>query len=102
MDEEEHNYTFTESVPKGKVTMGNLKKEYTYENNQLIIKNVTDDLNITSFIPLPFKDDDWNTIKENIDTGKYNVGDEKQVTLEGLGTYTLRVVNTSTPPEESI
>ena len=49
-----------------------------------------------------FADDDWSTIIDNVkngNTGDYNVGDTKTIELDGYGTHTLRIANTSTPSE---
>ena len=56
-----------------------------------------------------FASDSWDTIVKNVRAGnidKYNLGDTKEVKLEGFentseeeGTYTLRIANTSTPKE---
>ena len=49
-----------------------------------------------------FSSDSWETISCNVKNGtiaEYNVGDTKEVTLDGYGTHTLRIANTSTPEE---
>ena len=49
-----------------------------------------------------FKDDDWDTIVNNVRNGKtanYQVGDTKEVDMGEFGTHTLRLVNKSTPSE---
>ena len=49
-----------------------------------------------------FETDSWETISCNVKNGNtsaYNVGDTKEVTLDGYGTHTLRIANTSTPDE---
>ena len=105
MDKDDYDFTFTENPPKKlKVLMGEEETDFTYKNNQLIVKNVTADLKITSInkpipTPLSFKTDEWDTIKENINSDVYNVGDERPIEIEGLGTFTLRLSNKSTPPE---
>ena len=48
-----------------------------------------------------FSDDSWETIANNIKSGKgtlYNVGDEKEVEIKGTN-YTVRLANNSTPEE---
>ena len=55
-------------------------------------------------IPAPnsFATDSWKTIikaVKNNNISKYNVGDTKKITLDGYGTHTLRIANTSTPSE---
>ena len=49
-----------------------------------------------------FSRDSWETIAANIKNGtigEYNVGDTKEVTLDGYGAHTLRIANLSTPDE---
>ena len=49
-----------------------------------------------------FSRDSWETIATNIKNGNlnvYNVGDTKEVEIEGYGTHTLRIANLSTPDE---
>ena len=49
-----------------------------------------------------FATDSWETISCNVKNGTiaaYNVGDTKEVALDGYGTHTLRIANTSTPDE---
>lgn len=52
--------------------------------------------------PVSFSTDSWDTIvnavREN-NTGKYNVGDTKEIDLGDYGTHTLRIANKSTPKE---
>lgn len=52
--------------------------------------------------PSSFETDSWNTIIDAVRKGNtdlYNVGDEKEVNLEGYGTHIVRIVNKSTPTE---
>ncbi len=52
--------------------------------------------------PVSFATDSWETIADavkNGNTGMYNVGDEKEVTINGYGTFTVRIANMSTPTE---
>ena len=52
--------------------------------------------------PVDFATDSWETIVNAVrsnNTSKYNVGDTKEVELDGYGTHTLRIANTSTPSE---
>ena len=53
--------------------------------------------------PESFADDDWETITSVVQSGNnsaYHVGDTKTVELgNGLGTHTLRIVNTTSPIE---
>ena len=49
-----------------------------------------------------FSSDSWETISCNVKNGNtsaYNLGDTKEVTLDGYGAHTLRIVNTSSPEE---
>ena len=53
-------------------------------------------------LPKNFSTDSWETIVEAVEesnTSKYNVGDTKDVELEGYGKHTLRIANKSTPSE---
>ena len=52
--------------------------------------------------PVSFATDSWKTIADavkNNNTSKYNVGDTKEVTLTGYGTFTVRIANMTTPSE---
>ena len=52
--------------------------------------------------PKDFSTDSWETIVEAVEEGntsKYNVGDTKDVELEGYGKHILRIANKSTPSE---
>ena len=52
--------------------------------------------------PESFSTDSWKTIIKavrNNNISKYNVGDTKEITLDGYGTHTLRLANKSTPSE---
>ena len=52
--------------------------------------------------PTDFATDTWETIIEAVregNDGVYNVGDTKDVELEGYGKHTLRIANKSTPEE---
>ncbi len=102
MDGEDYDYTFTENPPKRiKVTMIESDvTDFDYNNNRLIIHNVTGDLVITRIIP--FAVDSWETIAENTNSSDYEVGDERKITFEVGGeqkTFTLRLANKSTPKE---
>ena len=67
------------------------------------------DININSKIKIDkptvcgsFENDTWDVISYNVKNGNdscYNVGDTKEVELEGFGTHTLRITNKSTPDE---
>ncbi len=49
-----------------------------------------------------FGTDSWETIACNVRSNNlslYNVGDTKEIALDGYGTQTLRIANTSTPDE---
>ncbi len=46
--------------------------------------------------PKTFAKDDWDTIANairNNNTGNYNIGDEKDITLKGFGTFKVRIAN---------
>ena len=52
--------------------------------------------------PTQFEKDSWETIATNVRNGNisnYNLGDTKEVDLEGLGKHNVRIANTSTPSE---
>jgi len=52
--------------------------------------------------PVSFATDSWATINKSVkdgDLSKYSIGDEKDVLLSGIGTFKVRIVNTSTPSE---
>ena len=57
----------------------------------------TDEYNALYSTPKGFATDSWDTIAKNIDSDAYQVGDTRKVTLEGFGTFTLRLANKSTP-----
>ena len=49
-----------------------------------------------------FDTDSWETISCNVKNGTiaaYSVGDTKEIALDGYGTHTLRIANTSSPDE---
>ena len=49
-----------------------------------------------------FATDDWDTIINNVKSGtisRYNIGDEREIELEGYGTHKLRISNMSSPDE---
>ena len=52
--------------------------------------------------PVSFSTDSWKTIikaVKNDNISKYSIGDTKEIELDGYGTHTLRIANTSTPSE---
>jgi len=52
--------------------------------------------------PISFSTDSWKTIIKavrNDNISKYSIGDTKEIELDGYGTHTLRIANTSTPSE---
>ena len=52
--------------------------------------------------PVSFSTDSWKTIIKavrNDNISKYSIGDTKEIELDGYGTHTLRIANTSTPSE---
>ena len=85
-------YTCTEVTPVKSIT-GLCVDDSSYAGN-----NGTVDVN-----PVSFANDDWATIaaaaKSGNYSGKYNVGDTKEVDLGSLGKHTVRIANTSTPAE---
>ena len=61
-------------------------------------KQITVNPNIPD--PVSFANDSWETIAnaiKNNNISKYKVGDTKEITLSGYGTFTVRIANTSTP-----
>ncbi len=57
------------------------------------------DSEVVGVTPVSFATDSWDTIQKAVQSGNYpyKVGDTKTVILSDLGTFTLRVANTSTP-----
>ena len=52
--------------------------------------------------PVDFATDSWETIVNAVrsnNTGKYNIGDTKEIDMGTYGTHTLRIANTSIPSE---
>ena len=49
-----------------------------------------------------FEEDDWKTIKLNINNNCYHVGDTKEIDMGEFGTHTLRIANMSIPNECNI
>ncbi|MBE6139665.1 MAG: prepilin-type N-terminal cleavage/methylation domain-containing protein [Firmicutes bacterium] len=87
-----------------KVIMGNEDITQTvYDNGEINIENVTGNIEITAVAAESyFAADTWDEIAENVkngNTNNYHVGDEKEVTLDDLGTHTVRIANMSTPSE---
>ena len=69
-------------------------------------ENTTTTTTTTTTKPIvySFANDSWTTIANNVRNGlgyKYNVGDEKEVSIGGTN-YTVRVANNTTPSECSI
>ena len=59
-------------------------------------------LGVEEYKPTQFEKDSWTTIATNVRNGNisnYNLGDTKEVVLEGLGKHNVRIANTSTPSE---
>ena len=88
---------------KGKVEDVSLN----YENGKTIVDDEKGNLVYGEPIPdaVSFGTDSWDVIKANVNTGVYNVGDEREIELDvdGDGTstsYTLRIANL--PSEEEI
>ena len=64
--------------------------------------SLEDDVSEACETAVAFETDSWETIAcnaRNGNTSAYNVGDTREITLEGYGTHTLRIANTSTPDE---
>ena len=61
-----------------------------------------DSNNIVSVEQKTFAEDSWETIANAVKAGKataYEVGDKKEITIDGYGTLTVRVANNTTPNE---
>lgn len=59
-------------------------------------------LGVNEYQPTQFEKNSWETIATNVRNGNisnYNLGDTKEVVLEGLGKHNVRIANTSTPSE---
>ena len=70
----------------------------TVTGNNGLSNSASKNINVNS----KFATDSWTTIANNIknnNTSKYHVGDEKEVTVSGYGTFTVRIANMSTPTE---
>ena len=85
-----------------KVIMGNEDITQTvYDNGEINIENVTGNIEITAVAAESyFAIDTWDEINENICNGNtsiYEVGDQKELTIDGFGTYKVRISNMSTP-----
>ena len=85
-------YVCTEVIPVKSIT-GLCVDDSSYAGNNGVI-----DTN-----PVNFADDCWIIISEAIKkenySGKYNIGDTKEVDLGEFGKHTVRIANTSTPAE---
>ena len=81
-------YVCTEVTPVKSIT-GLCVDDSSYAGNNGIV-----DDNQSSFAT-----DDWLTIAFGIGTGKYNVGDTKEIDLGSLGKHTVRIANISEPDE---
>ncbi len=103
---------FIELIPNVEVKVGDLildQDSYTFDQYSLYLSNVTDNILITyaELKPVSFAKDSWEIIAQAIKDGNtsvYNVGDTKEVTVEGYTngseqTFTVRIVNMSTPEE---
>ncbi len=70
-------------------------------NRNLILEKIKDEA-MDDVYTISFAEDSWERIAKNVKKGKtsrYKVGDTKEVTLTGFGTFTVRIANTSTPEE---
>ncbi len=57
---------------------------------------------VTMIVPESFETDSWETIIKAVkekNTSVYKIGDRKEISLEGLGNFTIRIANNSTPTE---
>ena len=84
------------------ITNDDLSKDDSKDDNKKDDnKNDTNTDNDTSDSkePKSFETDSWDTIIENVKKGYtdvYNIGDEKEILIEGFGKYKVRVANKTT------
>lgn len=77
-------------------------KDISVEQNYNQGKKFSGVLGVEEYKPTQFEKDSWTTIATNVRNGNisnYNLGDTKEVVLEGLGKHNVRIANTSTPSE---
>ena len=84
-----------------KVTFIDTGKEQNYNKS----KSFNGKLGIENFevpVSVSFAEDSWKTISTLVQSNEisnYKVGDTKTIELDGYGTHTVRITNTSTPSE---
>ena len=84
-----------------KVTFIDTGKEQDYNKS----KSFNGKLGIENFevpVSVSFAEDSWKTISTLVQSNEisnYKVGDTKTIELDGYGTHTVRITNTSTPSE---
>ncbi len=86
-----HKYTFTMTF-----------KETNTNQNENQGKNFNGVIGIEEYKYVPFSDDTWSTIANNVKNGnteQYNLGDTRIINMGDYGTHVLRVANKSTPSE---
>ncbi len=86
-----HKYTFTMTF-----------KETNTNQNENQGKNFNGVIGIEEYKYIPFSDDTWSTIANNVKNGnteQYNLGDTRIINMGDYGTHVLRVANKSTPSE---
>ena len=92
-----------ETPESGNITIKSRKidsYEFTYASGFVVANGEINGGEVPE--PKTFSEDSWATIAANVRAGnlsKYNVGDTKTITLNGFGTHTVRIANTSTPSE---
>ena len=86
-----HKYTFTMTF-----------KETNTNQNENQGKKFNGVIGIEEYKYVPFSDDTWSTIANNVKNGnteQYNLGDTRIINMGDYGTHVLRVANKSTPSE---
>ena len=92
-----------ETPESGNITIKSRKidsYEFTYKSGFVVINGEINGGEVPE--PKSFSEDSWATIAANVRAGnisKYNVGDTKTIELDGFGTHTVRIANTTTPSE---
>ena len=88
--------------------IGGRKKVLVLENGNWVTKtenaqnNVPEEGFMKADPPVSFSTDSWPTIAAAIKSGNtsvYNVGDTKEINIEGFGQHTIRIANKSNPTE---
>ena len=92
-----------ETPESGNITIKSRKidsYEFTYASGFVVINGEINGGEVPE--PKSFSEDSWATIAAAVRAGnisKYKVGDTKTIELEGFGTHTVRIANTTTPSE---